>query len=310
MTNPAPIISVVIPAYNAEKYLGQSVESILAQTFTDLEILIIDDGSTDKTLEIANGFTDPRIRVITNPHNLGLATSCNIGIKTAKGDFIARQDADDWSHPERFEKQLAFMRENSQVGVLGTSRQTTNEEDEIHNQKPMLENVAFDNLLLRNSIIHGSVMIRRSVLEQVNGYDEWFTICEDYDLWLRIANGISLIRNLPEFLYVYRVHDQSMSKKDPTSTKLYRLAAVNKSKGNLTDEIRTEVAEKGIETYRQHLSATNQLQLTQSLASAYKKVNHYAKALNEYQKLGQAKGMSWKITRNIWLMWIKSRWYK
>ncbi len=302
MTKPAPVISVVIPAYNAEKYLVQSMESILAQTFTNFEILIIDDGSTDKTLEIANGFTDPRIRVIKNPGNLGLATSCNIGIKNAKGEFIARQDADDWSHPARFTKQLAFMCANPQVGVLGTNTQTINHKGKIGSYKFMPEQVTLDKLLHLNIVIGASAMMRCSVLEQVNGYDEWFTICEDYDLWLRIANDISLIRNLLESLYVYRKHDQSMTNKNPIPTELYRLAAVNNIKGNLTDEIRTEVTNQGIETYQKHLSATDQLQLAQFLASAYKKTNRYAKALNEYQKIAKAKSMSWKIIRNIWLM--------
>ena len=306
MTHSPPHISVVLPAYNAEKYLDQAVRSILAQTFTDFELIIVDDGSSDKTLAIAHNLADPRIRVIANKENRGIPKTRNIGWKAATGEFIAHQDADDYSHPTRLEKQIAYLRKNPRVGVLGTNRQTINRQGKIRDHKPMPEQAVFDDLLHRNLIINGSAMIRRSVLEQADGCDEWFPTCEDYDLWLRIANGIAWIRNLPDALYVHREHDESMTAKDPRPTELYRMAALNNIKGNLTEKMREEVTTKGIESYEAHLSAAEKLELTKFFASAYKKTKNYGKALAEYKKLAAGKGMSWKIKRNIWLMRVKA----
>ena len=249
--------------------------------------------------------TDPRIRVIANTENRGLAASCNIGWKAATGEFIARQDADDYSHPTRLEKQIAYLRKNPKVGVLGTNRQTINRKGKIRDHKPMPKQAVFDDLLHRNVVIGASAMMRRSVLEQAGGYDEWFLICEDYDLWLRIADRIAWIRSLPEALYVIREHGESMTAKDPRPTELYRMAALNNIKGNLTEKMREEVTTKGIESYEAHLSAAEQLELTKFLASAYKKTKNYGKALTEYEKLAAGKGMSWKIRRNIWLIRVK-----
>ena len=302
MTHSPPHISVVLPAYNAEKYLDQAVRSILAQTFTDFELIIVDDGSIDKTLAIAHNYTDPRIRVIANTENRGLAASCNIGWKAATGEFIARQDADDYSYPTRFEKQIAYLLKNPKVGILGTNRQTINRKGKIRDHKPLPEQAVFDDLLHRNLVVHGSALIRRSVLEQVGGYDEWFRLSQDYDLWLRIADRIAWIKSLPEALYVIREHGESSTAKDPRPAELYRMAALNNIKGNLTDEMREEVMTNGIESYEAHFSAAEQLELTKFLASAYKKTKNYGKALAEYKKLAVKNGISWKIRRNILLM--------
>ena len=306
MPDSSPHISVVLPAYNAEKYLDQAVGSILAQTFTDFELIIVDDGSIDKTLAIAhnlaNDLADPRIRVIANKENCGIPKTRNIGWKAATGEFIAHQDADDYSHPTRLEKQIAYLLKNPKVGILGTNRQTINRKGKIRDHKPMPEQAVFDDLLHRNLVVHGSALIRRSVLEQAGGYDEWFLICEDYDLWLRIADKIAWVRNLPDALYVHREHDDSMTAKDPRPTELYRMAALNNIKGNLTEKMREEVMTNGIESYEAHLSAAEQLELTKFLASAYKKTKNYGKALAEYKKLAAKNGMSWKIRRNILLM--------
>ena len=310
MPNSPPHISVVLPAYNAEKYLDQAVRSILAQTFTDFELIIVDDGSSDKTLAIAhnlaNDLADPRIRVIANKENRGIPKTRNIGWKAATGEFIAHQDADDYSHPTRLEKQIAYLRKNPKVGVLGTNRQTLNRKGKIRDHKPMPEQAVFDDLLHRNVVISASAMIRRSVLEQAGGYDEWFPTCEDYDLWLRIADRIAWIRSLPDALYVIREHGDSTTTKNPRPTELYRMAALNNIKGNLIDEMREEVMTNGIESYEAHLSVAEKLELTKFFASAYKKTKNYGKALAEYKKLAAGKGMSWKIKRNIWLMRVKA----
>jgi glycosyltransferase involved in cell wall biosynthesis len=115
-----PRISVVMSVYNGEKYLRQAIESILQQTYTDFEFIIIDDGSTDSSREIIQSYDDKRIRLVINEQNIGLTKSLNKGIRLAKGEFIARMDADDISLPQRFEKQVAYLDSHPEVGVLGT----------------------------------------------------------------------------------------------------------------------------------------------------------------------------------------------
>jgi len=118
-----PLISVVMPVYNTEKFVAEAIESILAQTFTDFEIIIIDDCSTDKSWQIIQDFSekDQRIVTIQNSENQGLARSLNKGLKIAKGQFIARMDADDISMPQRFEIQLDFLKNHPDVGVVGST---------------------------------------------------------------------------------------------------------------------------------------------------------------------------------------------
>ena len=114
-----PKLSVIMPAYNAEKYIGEAIESILNQTFTDFEFIIIDDGSSDHTADIIKGFHDERIRFIQNEKNSGVANTLNKGLELSQGEYIARMDADDISLPARFEKQVAFMEANPDVAVVG-----------------------------------------------------------------------------------------------------------------------------------------------------------------------------------------------
>ena len=301
MQTSKPMVSVIIPAYNAEKYLGEAVRSILAQTFTDFELLIIDDGSSDNTLQVANAFTDPRIRIIANKENLGVPRTRNIGWKEARGQFIAHQDADDYSRPTRLEKQITYLRspENKKIGVLGTNRQTIGRKGKIRAHKTMPKKIVLDDLLHKNPIINGSVMMRSSVLEKMNGYDEWFSTCEDYDLWLRIANESVCIRIFPEALYVFREHDESTTTKNLRSVELYHMAALNNIKGNLTNEMRKKVADKGIELYVPYLSIVDQLKFTKSLIRVYKRTRNYKMLLTEYKNLAMLHRTRNKISTPI-----------
>ncbi len=115
-----PKISVVLPVYNSEKYIAEAVQSILDQTFTDFELLIINDASTDGTLQILESFKDDRLKIINNPTNLKVVKSLNKGLELAQGEFIARMDADDIAYPQRFEKQIAYFKKYPQVDVCGT----------------------------------------------------------------------------------------------------------------------------------------------------------------------------------------------
>lgn len=306
MTNPAPVISVVIPAYNAEKYLVQSVESILTQTFTDFELLIIDDGSTDKTLEIANGFTDPRIRVIKNPHNLGIPKTRNIGWQEAGGDFIANQDADDWSHPERLEKQLAFMHENPQVAMSSTNRNLVDEHGNSQSQRAMPASPTWVSMKMRNEIVCTSVMIRKSILDEFGGYNECFDMAEDYELWLRIIKKHP-IANMPEHLINIRVHSQSTTAKDSYALVNWHTLAKAVTCNLVTQANVKRYYENGIETFFPEIPQELKAENLVLLAAGFKNTKRYKEAHAKYIELKNLNGWNWKIGRNIFKMWIKSR---
>jgi glycosyltransferase involved in cell wall biosynthesis len=193
-------VSVIMSVFNGEKHLREAIESILNQTFSDFEFIIINDGSTDRTQDIAEGFRqlDNRIRLI-NQSNMGLTKSLNKAIRLARGEFIARMDADDIALPERFEKQVDFLEKHSDVALLGTAYYEIDEKGEVIGEKifPERDEEIRKIILKCNPFFHASVMVRREVFEIVGLYDESIPFAQDYDFWLRIA-GKYKVANLPE----------------------------------------------------------------------------------------------------------------
>ena len=205
-----PRISVIMPAFNAEKYIKQAIDSILAQTFQNFELIIVDDGSTDNTAEIVNHGQIWRIPMyyhITN--HQGIVEALNHGLKTSNGEYIARHDADDWSHPERFERQLDYL-ENHGCGIVGSSMLLVNECGFPTNILRYPSEVTHGDLMAHCCIAHPTVMMHREVFEKSGDYDEDFNMgcCEDYDYWLRAVENFE-IHNINEVLYTNRVHDKS-----------------------------------------------------------------------------------------------------
>ncbi len=199
-----PKISVIMPVYNCVDYIGESVESILSQTFTDFELLIIDDHSTDGTYKYLQGLTDSRIRLIRKPQNTGYAKSLNIGLDMAKGEYIARMDGDDISLPERFAKQVFFMDNNPGVVVSGTAYKILGTDTII--KMPLTYEEAKVVSIMQVPVAHPTVIMRRSVLNKYHLlYNEELEPAEDYDLWTRILE-IGRIENLRDVLLLYRRH--------------------------------------------------------------------------------------------------------
>jgi glycosyltransferase involved in cell wall biosynthesis len=208
------MITVVLPIYNGTKYLKEAVQSILDQTYADFELIMIDDGSTDHSADIVSTFIDPRIRLYPQ-ENKGLAVTLNRGIALAKGKYIARQDQDDVSLPDRLSKQVGFLEANPDYGMVGTWASILNESrptGRTHKHPTNDLALKFD-LLFNNPFVHSSVMIRKSVFEEVGGYctDKNRQPPEDYELWSRIARKFK-VANIPEILHVYREIPQSMSR--------------------------------------------------------------------------------------------------
>lgn len=202
-----PTVSVVMPAYNAEKYLREAIESVLSQTFTDFEFIIINDGSTDNTKDIILSYEDLRIVYLENERNSGICVTLNKGLDVARGKYIARMDSDDISLPERLAKQVEYMESHLEIGALGTDFEVFGEDiksyvfTQLHTPEECKAG-----LLFNSCFAHPSVMIRRSVLD-INGlrYKDEYRGLEDYELWWQISK-YSKLNNLSTPLLKYRHH--------------------------------------------------------------------------------------------------------
>ena len=179
-----PRVSVVMAVHDGERYIGAAVDSVLAQRFSDLELIVVDDGSTDRSIAIVRERADPRVRVITNGRNLGLAPSLNIGVGEARGEFVARLDCDDVAMPQRLERQVAFMDANPDVALLG-SWYVTMAEDGTLGEPIQLPTRHWDlrwQLCIHCPFAHSAVLWRRRlVAERIGAYDERLRFSEDYD---------------------------------------------------------------------------------------------------------------------------------
>jgi glycosyltransferase involved in cell wall biosynthesis len=206
----APLVSVVMAAYNAQEYLNIAIDSILLQTYKNIELIVIDDGSADQTAAIVKNYSGRRVRYYFQK-NQGLPAALNSGISKAGGKYIARMDADDISEPSRIEKQVGLMEKNKDVALVGTNFYLVDENGSYldtsrHLDRP--EDLRLE-IFTRNPLGHGTVMVRKSVLGAVGGYDRKEPI-EDYELWWRIIQNAGAA-NIPEELYSWRVVSSGMS---------------------------------------------------------------------------------------------------
>ncbi len=196
--------------YNGEKYLEQAVASILNQTFRDFEFIIINDGSTDSSLQILESYTDPRLYII-NQENIGLTKSLNKGINIANGKYIARMDSDDVSLPNRLEKQVAYLDKNKDTICVGCLSIFIDSRNKIINYEQLSKKLFLNELLPKgNAFSHGSAMFRRRDFLNIGGYREFFTYVQDYDLWLRMLH-IGRIAIINNYLYRLRITKESIS---------------------------------------------------------------------------------------------------
>lgn len=201
-------ISIIMGIYNCEKYLKESIESILNQTFTNWELIMCDDGSTDNTFNIAKNFEamyPDKIRVIKNEKNLGLNETLNKCFKLAKGKYIARQDGDDISLPNRLETEYKFLEENSKYALVSSKMSYFDENGDWGESHPK-EQPTKDDFIKGSPFAHAPVLMRKEVLEEVGGYsvDKKLLRVEDYHLWFKIYSKGYIGYNLNEILYKMR----------------------------------------------------------------------------------------------------------
>ncbi len=205
-----PLISVILPVYNTASFIAEAIESILSQTFTDFELLIINDASTDNTLQIIEQYTDPRIKVINNPENCRVVKSLNKGIELSKGVYIARMDADDISMPTRFQKQIDFFKQHPDTDICSTWVYKFGERNFAVYPAVEHENLKAS-LFFHNVIIHPSVMFKKESLARHRlNYRENFVNAEDYGLWAEAIDTVKFA-TVPEFLLKYRIHPNNVS---------------------------------------------------------------------------------------------------
>lgn len=217
-TSDHPVISVIMPVYNAELYVKEAIDSILNQTFDNFEFIIIDDGSTDESLALIQAYKDPRIIILKNNRNLGNYPTRNLGMRVAKGKYIAVMDADDIALPERFQKQYTFLEANMQTLAIGSNSLI------IPNGKergtPYSSESIRLSLLNNNYILHPSLMIRTSVVHQLRGYKEEYYYAADYDMVCRI-NLLGDMVCLPDILMHYRWHPDQITQQHRSEQKQF-----------------------------------------------------------------------------------------
>ncbi|AFY48356.1 glycosyl transferase [Nostoc sp. PCC 7524] len=242
-----PKITVIMPVFNGEKYIQTAIDSILNQTFTDFELIVIDDCSCDKSLEIIKSYNDNRIKLLENNTNLGVTKTKNKGIEKSLGEYIAFLDCDDYAYPSRLAEQLEFMESNPDFGMIGSWVEVMDENGVLTGEvwkyvEPAQKIPSI--LLFHNYFAQSAVFLRKSVL-----CDEWYRRqrAEDYDLWVRIARK-SKVGNIQKVLIKYRLHPSSRSQK-----------AVHAIETNVVDIVSEQINYLGITPTSEELALHRQL---------------------------------------------------
>jgi glycosyltransferase involved in cell wall biosynthesis len=230
-----PTVSVILPVYNAARFLKPCIKSVLQQSFTDLELIIINDGSTDHSVDIINSFHDPRIRLINNDGNKGLIYSLNKAVELSNGRYIARMDADDICLPQRIEKQVQLLNSKQNISVTACPVQFINEKDEDIAMRWREDEVNISSADIRremasgNCIAHPSIMARAEVLKS-HPYPMNQQHTEDYALWLQLITEGYEFEKVPEKLLRYRVHQSSVTHQFHRKKNVYLINANTKFK--------------------------------------------------------------------------------
>jgi glycosyltransferase involved in cell wall biosynthesis len=285
-----PVISVVMSVYNGQKYLRESIESILVQTYKDFEFIIINDGSSDSSRDIISSYDDPRIRLIDNEKNMGLTWSLNRAIELSRCEYIARQDADDISVAERLEKQLNYMENHPQVAVVGCFGNVFNTDGIVGaaGDLRLSGKIMKRHLAKKNLLMHGSVMMRKSHLAKVGCYREFFRHSQDYDLWLRLSEHFDLAI-LPEFLYQYRITADAIS---------VSRSPVQKEYADIARQLHAERLTRGGDSYDSFLrSYPEGLPVRDEAAGKYEYYLYLARVSVSSNKLKQAREELWQAWR-------------
>jgi glycosyltransferase involved in cell wall biosynthesis len=204
---PEPLVTILMPVYNAERFLCEAIDSILNQTLANFEFLVIDDGSTDSSLNIIRSYKDPRIRLVQNEKNLGISLTLNKGIELASTELIARMDADDISYPERLQKQYDYFKDHPDCALLSTQARVITEDKQVEYTDRTNSDFYYYNLTFSSPIFHPSVMYRKQAVKEAGMYAIKYS--EDYELFWQLSRKHKFY-NLPEVLLDYRNNTESL----------------------------------------------------------------------------------------------------
>jgi glycosyltransferase involved in cell wall biosynthesis len=283
MTSNNPKISVIMSVYNGGKYLREAIESILAQSFTDFEFIIVNDGSTDNSLEIIQSYDDERIKIINNEKNLGLTKSLNKALKKARGEYIARQDADDISLPNRFEEQMKYFERYPETVVLGTSIYVINGAGKLL-MKEIAPSDPSKILLNTNAFTHGSVIFKKAVVDELGYYNELLKYSQDYELWSRIAKHYKVC-NLTQPLYKLRSHKENIRIANFEEGLLYHFLVQNTNTNKLSVDALDKIKTRGIFELYPYLDKQDKFIFHRTLGHKYARDNNLRLAREEYKKV-------------------------
>lgn len=210
-----PLVSIIIPAYNAERFVAQSIESMLAQTYKNIEIIVVDDGSADKTYSVAKRYErkNPKVKVILHKKNQGEPFAANTAFRATRGEFIARMDADDIAYPERIELQVNYMLAHPEIILLGTQAQVIDENGQVTGKKtfPLTHDKIYKAYATYHPVLHPACMFRRSLLPHKDRLmDVGYAPNDDYNTFFGFLR-YGKFANLPQTLMGYRVHGSNIS---------------------------------------------------------------------------------------------------
>jgi glycosyltransferase involved in cell wall biosynthesis len=300
-----PKISVIMSVYNGERYLREAIESILGQTFTDFEFIIVNDASTDSSPEIMRSYDDSRIRIIKNGTNIGLTRSLNAALEQARGELIARQDDDDISLPERFEKQLQYFAEHPETAVLGTSIYIIDEDGRRRGKRILPEDPSI-NSFQGGWFSHGSVMFQTEIVRGLGGYNELFRYSQDLDLWLRITKKYP-VRGLPQVLYMLRIHEESIQSTKKEESILYYLLALRMTRNDLDTGVLKAIKDNGIKSLCPYLNKDEKVFFHKAMAHIHMQNNNKKLARAEYRKVLKLSPLDFYNNLNLFLSYLGKR---
>lgn len=287
-----PLVSVLMSVYNGEKYLKEAIDSVLMQTYANLELVLLDDCSTDSSLEIIHSYTDSRIRFFQNDENLGIVKTLNKMPKLAQGKFVAIIDCDDVMYPQKIERQIQYLLDNPNCGVCGTWTQKISAKGRHIGkiQLPVRSDDAKINLCFQSSFVHSSVMMRKEILLQ-EMYDENFSTAQDFDLWTRLAERTDFY-NAPQMLTGYRWHENNASKTQQSTQEAKREELIRRQLSKLGDFVDADV--KNI------IAIGNLLERN---PEDYEEMSQSLKNLAEANKKSK-KFIQYKLLAFLWYRWI------
>ena len=279
-----PKVTVLLCVFNGEPYLTSSIHSILNQTFSDFELLIINDGSTDGTLNIIQSFNDTRIRLINNNKNQGLISCLNQGIEAAQGVFLARHDSDDLAINDRLEKQVHYLDSNSKAVLVGTWLSLIDKngfelEQWKYPEHPHLVRWA---MLFDSPVGHSSVMFRTEVARELGGYSENHKYAEDFEFWSRMSKTGEIV-NIPQILQQYRIHSESVSSQKNEAQEKMRIMI---STANIKEYVHEELGNEVVDFLTNRYIKTDGTMMLKVISGYQKLLDRFAETnrINDFEK--------------------------